>query len=334
MSSDHCAVWIDIQAANVGMTQQETIVRPAGRRLKCQDPRIVVKYTKALAQEIDNRGWALQVETLYTTAEMSRWSAQHSNQYNELDRELTQAKLRAEQHCRKLSASHIPWTPALTQAIQQIQYWKGIAKRAFGGKISTTVLKRQAAMGQLSFSNTHWELSTSTLNKRIKSAYNDYYMIKAQKDHRDTWLGQLIEAISSAKDIPKARLWKHIQHNEAACTQARQVCKIFCHNQTRSGLTQVNIPDSNQQGGRIMVHNKASLEKACLEEAHKCFTQAANSPIFQLPAETGLHSGGVGSIAFQKILARTYDMSDISNPYTVKLLSHLSRPPDTCKLTV
>jgi len=210
MSSDHRAVWIDIQAANVGMTQQETVVRPVGRRLKCQDPRIVVKYTKALAQDIDDRGWASQVKTLYTMAETSGWSAQHSNQYNELDKELTQAKLRAEQHCRKLSAGHIPWTPALTQAIQQIQYWKGIAKRAFGGKISTTVLKRQAAMGQLSFSNKHWELPTSTINQTIKSAYDNYYTIKAQKNRRDTWIGQMIEAISSAKDIPKARLWKQI----------------------------------------------------------------------------------------------------------------------------
>jgi len=206
MSSDHHAVWIDIQAANVGMTQQETVIRPVGRRLKCQDPRIVAKYTKALAQEIDDRGWALQVESLYTTAEMSGWSEQHSNQYNELDRELTQAKLRVEQHCRKLSAGHIPWTPALTQAIQRIQYWKGIAKRASGGKISTTVLKCRAAMGQLCFSNKHWELPTSKLNQIIKSAYDNYYTIKAQKNRRDTWIGQMIEAISSAKDIPKARL--------------------------------------------------------------------------------------------------------------------------------
>jgi len=299
MSSDHRAVWIDIQAANVGMMQQETVVRPAGCRLKCQDPHIVVKYTKALAQEIDDRGWALQVETLYTTAETSGWSAQHSNQYNELDRELTQAKLRAEQHCRKLSASHIPWTPALTQAIQRIQYWKGIAKWAFGGKISTTVLKHHAAMGQLSFSNKHWELPTSTINQTIKSAYDDYYTIKAQKNRRDTWIGQMIEAISSTKDIPKARLWKQIRHNEAARTRARQVRRIFCPDQTRSRLTQVNIPDTNHQGGRISVHNKTSLKQACLDEAHKRFTQAATSPILQLPQEAGLHRGGIGLTAIQ-----------------------------------
>ncbi len=65
-------------------------------------------------------------------------------------------------------------------------------------------------MGQLSFSNKHWELPTSTINQTIKSAYDNYYTIKAQKNRRDTWIGQMIEAISSAKYIPKARLWKKI----------------------------------------------------------------------------------------------------------------------------
>jgi len=40
-----------------------------------------------------------------------------------------------------------------------IQYWKGLAKHANGGKISTMVLKWQAMKGQLIFSCTHWALS-------------------------------------------------------------------------------------------------------------------------------------------------------------------------------
>jgi len=122
---------------------------------------------------------------------------------------------------------------------------------------------------------------------------------------------------------------KQIRHNEAARMRARQVRRIFCPDQTRSGLTQVNIPDINHQGGRISVHNKMALEQACLDEAHKRFMQATTSPILQLPQEAGLHSGRVGSTAFQQILAGTYNMNNISDPYTIKLLLHLSRPPGT-----
>jgi len=80
---------------------------------------------------------------------------------------------------------------------------EGIEKRASGGTVSTTVLKRQSAKGQLSFSSTHWMLPKDILNQKVKLAYEDYFMIKAQENRRDTWLSQLIEATSQAKDIPK-----------------------------------------------------------------------------------------------------------------------------------
>jgi len=134
-------------------------------------------------------------------------------------------------------------------------------------------------------------------------------MIKGQKDQQEKWLSQLIEAIAVAKDIPKARLWKQIRQNEQAHTWARQVRCIFSQEQTRTGLTQVNIPDQEHPEGRVTVNDKAALECTCLDEAHKCFTQAAATPILQLPLQVGLHSMGVGSEAFQQILAGTYDMS-------------------------
>jgi len=58
------------------------------------------------------------------------------------------------------------------------------------------------------FSSMHWEMPGSTLNQKIRSAHEDYYTIKAQKDCQDTWLSQLINVISAAKDNPKAQLWK------------------------------------------------------------------------------------------------------------------------------
>jgi len=70
-----------------------------------------------------------------------KWSDMHTLQYEEVDKALNTAKLSTEKSCRKFCAGRIPWTPVLTQAIQRIQYWKGIAKCVIGGKIGTTVLK-------------------------------------------------------------------------------------------------------------------------------------------------------------------------------------------------
>jgi len=46
------------------------------------------------------------------------------------------------------------------------------------------------------------------------------------------------------------------------------------------GLTQVNMPDPNNQEMRVTFYDKTALERACLEEAHKRCTQAAKAPIF------------------------------------------------------
>jgi len=116
---------------------------------------------------IEENNWTAKVNTLFAATEANQWSPQLTEQYNVLDSKLTQAKLSAEKQCRKLCTGHTPWIPALMQAIQQIQYWKGIAKRARGSKINMTVLKQQSAKGQLIFSSTHWMLPVATLNQKI-----------------------------------------------------------------------------------------------------------------------------------------------------------------------
>jgi len=331
MPSDHRAVWLDIQAELVGMLSQDLIMRPAGRRLKCQDPRIVAKYTTALTQAIATQdGWN-RAKRLYEAALASKWEASHSDQYDALDRDVIEAKLQAERGCRKLCVGRIPWTPALTQAIQRIQYWKGIAMRSSGGVISTTVLKRRATKGQLPFSSDHWKLPVSSIKNKLKSAYDDYYTIKAQEDRRERWMDNLIEAISTAKDIPRARLWQQIRQHEAARKLSRQIKGVFGSNLNRTGLTRVNKPTGDSEE-RVTVCNKEAIERACLEEAHQRFTQASHAPIFQLSKQEGLHSLGVGSQAFNQILAGTYDVSHISDPFTQKLLLHLQRPSSVQEL--
>ncbi len=326
MASDHRAVWIDIRAETVGMADQDMISCPAKQRLKCQDPRIVGKYTKDLLAEITSQKWDTVIEELFVAASTNTWTETHLKQYNTIDLTLSQAKLAAENSCRKFRAGKIPWTPVLTQAINRILYWKGMAKHAARGRMSTTVLKRRATKGQIIFSVNHWNLTNQALSQRVKSAYEDYYSIKAQTDRRDTWIGQLIEAKAAAKDVPKARLWKQLRQTEAARAKAGQVKRALGLAHSHTGLNQVNIPDPVNSNQRLIVNDKHTLEKACLDEAHRRFTQAAVAPIANLSSTAGLGNLDTGSPAFLQILNGTYDTTNIQDPYTVKLIKQLARP--------
>jgi len=59
---------------------------------------------------------------------------------------------------------------------------------------------------------------------------------------------------------------------------------------------------------------KDTLEQACLDEAQWQFTQAAKSPLLQLPEEKGLGSLQIGSPAFLQILDGTYLYNAILDP--------------------
>ncbi len=142
MASDHHAIWLDICAEIVEMQNQDPVQwPPACRRLKCHDPQVINKYLFVLSHELEIVNTEECTDQLASTAETSCWMTAQEMEYNHLDQDIIMAKLKVERLCQKIHAGNIPWTPALTQAIQHIMYWKGMMSRQLGNKISTTVLK-------------------------------------------------------------------------------------------------------------------------------------------------------------------------------------------------
>jgi len=52
--------------------------------------------------------------------------AKQEQEFKQLDKEIMEAKIKAERQCRKIKASKYRWTPELNKAIQMVLYWKGI----------------------------------------------------------------------------------------------------------------------------------------------------------------------------------------------------------------
>jgi len=80
-----------------------------------------------------------KIEQLHQTASTSN-EDNKCEQWELIDHHLTMTKIAVENHCCKLHAGKVPWTPVVTQSIYKILYWKGIQKRLQGRKISGTVL--------------------------------------------------------------------------------------------------------------------------------------------------------------------------------------------------
>jgi len=83
---------------------------------------------------------------------------------------------------------------------------------------------------------------------------------------------------------------------------------------------------SPTQNGRQEAHTRNQLEKACLEEAGRWFSQANATPLLQQPILKQFGEIGTNRPAFKKALAGTLSLEIHEIPVT-KLLHALQRPP-------
>jgi len=164
-------------ATNLGMDQAHNITRPAGRRLKCQDPQIVQKYNEHLTKELGVNQSLQQLKAVYQQG-ITQLTNRQLKTLETLDQKLTQAKTEAERQCRKLHTGKVPWTPSLTVAIYKLLHWQGIQKWLQHGKISREVLCKRAKQGAETHLQDNLQLLLEAVKKQLQQATQDYKMIK------------------------------------------------------------------------------------------------------------------------------------------------------------
>jgi len=215
---------------------------------------------------------------------------------------------------------------SLTQAIYWVLYWKGIHKCITGGQIATTVLWQWASRDQIEYKDCHLLLNQAAAMTQVKEAAKDYLQFKKQADHRDIWIGQLIEAQAAATGTTKKSRWKKIWLTEAIRRKAFAVKWVLGQLETHCGLLQVTAPVMGSNTNWITYTNKEQIELACLEEAHQQFTQAAETPMLQKPMISCLGLASINSSAFQQILDGTSQCPPTCEPITKCLIQQLTWP--------
>jgi len=148
------------------------------------------------------------------------------------------------------------------------------------------------------------EYDKATTN--IKEAVTDYLQIRKQVDRRDIWIGQLIAAQAAASGTTRKSRRKKIRMTKAIRKKARDVkCALGQLDRCR-GLLQVTAPIKGSSTNRKMYITKEQIELACLEEAHRRFTQAMDMPMLQQTMTLGIGLKDINLPAFQEILDSTF----------------------------
>jgi len=198
------------------------------------------------------------------------------------------------------------------------------------------VLQKQTSQGFEQFQVGHLQLSPEEVHKRIKSAIHNYKLIKKQSNRRDIWVAQMITAQAKAHNIQKTKLWKRLQitTNGTKSITARKVKQALGKIMVHTGLSQVTALVSHMGNTRITITTKEELEKAYLEEAQRCFTQVAQTPLLQTPAVKLLGLENMDSPTFHQILHKTFECPPGCDPYLCKLLPYLAQMEHIPEITM
>jgi hypothetical protein len=128
--TNHIALWIDIDYEHILGHNLLPIVRPAMRRLQCQDPRSVKNFISgykefaikgykefAIKNNLLARAKALEENACFPL------TVEDQLAFEELDRLRCEGVERAEKKCRKLKAGQVAFSPSLKICMNQIKAW-------------------------------------------------------------------------------------------------------------------------------------------------------------------------------------------------------------------
>ena len=98
------------------------------RRLQCGDVRIVRKYQQELRKMLDKRGIREKVDRLYGNFQIPL-TLDQQEEFERIDRYVTECCLKAEKRCRKVKAGNVPFSPLVDQAAKTIYLWSSVLSK-------------------------------------------------------------------------------------------------------------------------------------------------------------------------------------------------------------
>jgi len=190
--------------------------------------------------------------------------------------------------------------------------------RKQGCAIGCSGLRARAKKAGIEQHANNFSLTPQTIQDHIREAYKRFNRLKADPERRDTWIAGLIQAQSQEKGRTTKSRWKQHREAEKARKTARLVRATLQPSDRSGALTKVIGPTQN---GRQEVHTKTQLEKACLEEAGRRFTQANVTPLLQPQITKQFGEIGTNRTAFRKALAGKLSSETHEDTYVEKLLN-------------
>ena len=289
--SDHRPLWLDISLKELFDKSQPSNPISNSRRLNLQDPRTVSKYKTTLQKYLRKHKVKEKVIALKNTVTIPM-SQEHIIQFEKLDTIRLEGIRHAEKKCRKLKMGKVPWSPELSKARKEIEYWNMLLRKKKSLKTNTKKLIRLGK--QLKIKEKESGNIESVIRKR-KEAYQKWKQLTENAESmRMKWLEDLAESLEAKGKGKKAKILQTLIFRERQKRCFKRLKRILSSNIT-TGVTTVKYTSTD--GNTVECMEKEAIESACLKENHRRFTQANNTTFASEEVATMLDRLGVNNIA-------------------------------------
>ena len=287
-TSDHRALFVDIDFKAFFDGELFDILNVKGRDLSTGDPRTVVKYQQLLLDEINKSEIETKIEEINRKLQTQEVDDNIRQQFEEIDIEMTNMKLRCEKQSKQ-RFKH-PWSPALKNAYRNLQFWNiWLSEKRLSKKkrkrfqIASNIETRKINLLQqrLKYANEEniqfaYSCNNKTINENVKIAKKKLNEVRAKaNEHRIEYLKLQAETYNDqgCKDMEKAI--KALMSREKKRRIFRKLRGVM--GKLKSGGLD-HVLKINGEGGEERISDKDRMYDEIIKRNREHFSQADGTP--------------------------------------------------------
>jgi Reverse transcriptase (RNA-dependent DNA polymerase) len=275
MYSDHRLLWVDLDMTLILGSNAPPLWKPQARRMKCENPQTIQAFNNVSLKHMTDNNIQLRMQEIEDMIVNKVSQREWGKKVEELDKIRVEGIIIADKKCRKLKMGNVQWSPEMKKLMLRIDYIQRCRLRY--------VMKRASNSRTLMKWFRKTDLTTPITNaaqtiEALKNEFQNYREQKKQADaKRQSFLEQLAETKADEGNFRKEKILRQLIQLEHQRSMFRKI-KVAL-GKMRQGVTTIEAPDAD--GNWVLYINMDDIEKGCIEENKRRFTQASQTPPLQ-----------------------------------------------------
>ena len=275
------------------------------RKLQCGDIRIVKKYQRELKKLLDNRGISTRVDNLYARFQ-TPLTEEQKEEFERIDRYVTECCLKAEKRCRKVRAGNVPFSPIVDTAAKSINIWSLVLSKMRGCKVSSSLIKRLAKKCDIVIGPA---LTYEEVRKLRNNAIKRYKILKPTAiQHPERFISDLADVTEEVYGTKRGTAVRSLSVQEEERTISRQIRSKLKDN--GGSISKLQIPNPDVPGKYTWTEDKNVIEESIIAANRKKFKLADDTPFRQDPLVQQCRTYA-NTESCREMLMGTYDTSNL-----------------------